>query len=108
MLGSLVPSPTIDLSSPSKARSRPPTRVASGTSTSSHADAGAAALGTLARTTLALEYAALRHVGHCPLGMYVTPTAASLAVWDAVFFVHQGASLPDAGGGATEGGRASC
>ncbi|KIP08312.1 hypothetical protein PHLGIDRAFT_23558 [Phlebiopsis gigantea 11061_1 CR5-6] len=85
MLGSLVPSPTIDLSSP--LRPRQPARAARGTSTSTAPDA---ALGTLARTTLALEYAALRHAGHCPLGMYVSPTAASLAVWDAVFFVHQG------------------
>lgn len=32
------------------------------------------------------------YTGHCPLGMYVTPTPTNLLVWDAVFFVHQGAS----------------
>jgi ubiquitin-protein ligase len=30
------------------------------------------------------------HQGHCPLGMYVTPSHESLLIWDAVFFVHQG------------------
>jgi hypothetical protein len=42
------------------------------------------------RTAVSLEYAALRHRGHCPLGMYVTPSIEDLLVWDAVFFVHRG------------------
>jgi hypothetical protein len=45
----------------------------------------------IARTAISLEYASLRHAGHCPLGMYVVPSTASLFVWDAAFFVHQGA-----------------
>jgi ubiquitin-protein ligase len=44
----------------------------------------------IARTAISLEYASLRHAGHCPLGMYVVPSTASLFVWDAAFFVHQG------------------
>ncbi|KDQ64479.1 hypothetical protein JAAARDRAFT_28110 [Jaapia argillacea MUCL 33604] len=44
----------------------------------------------VARTAVSLEYASLRHKGHCPLGMYVTPSTENLLVWDAVFFVHQG------------------
>ena len=70
----------------SRPRSRAPTRTSS-----SAAVAQQHGPGVLTRTTLALEYAALRHAGHCPLGMYVTPSAENLAVWDAVFFVHQGA-----------------
>lgn len=44
-------------------------------------------------TAIALEYASLRYQGHCPLGMYVTPSDDSLLIWDLVLFVHQGASL---------------
>lgn len=44
------------------------------------------------RTAISLEYASLRHIQHCPLGIYVTPSAETLLVWDAVFFVHQGIS----------------
>ncbi|EDR10197.1 uncharacterized protein LACBIDRAFT_318352 [Laccaria bicolor S238N-H82] len=44
----------------------------------------------IARTAISLEYASLRHAGHCPMGMYVVPSTASLFLWDAVFFVHQG------------------
>lgn len=44
----------------------------------------------LARTAITLEYASLRNVGHCPLGIYVVPSSSNLLVWDAVFFVHQG------------------
>ncbi|TFK43552.1 ubiquitin-conjugating enzyme/RWD-like protein [Crucibulum laeve] len=43
-----------------------------------------------ARTAVALEYASLRHVNHCPTGMYVVPSTENLLIWDAVFFVHQG------------------
>jgi hypothetical protein len=45
----------------------------------------------LARTAISLEYASLINTGHCPLGIYVVPSTSSLFVWDAVFFVHQGA-----------------
>jgi len=42
------------------------------------------------RTAISLEYASLRHSQHCPLGIYVIPSAETLRVWHAVFFVHQG------------------
>ena len=45
------------------------------------------------RTAVSLEYASLRHAQHCPLGMYVVPSAENLLVWDAVLFIHQGALL---------------
>lgn len=45
---------------------------------------------TATRTAISLEYASLRYPGHCPLGMYLTPSRENLLVWDAVFFVHQG------------------
>jgi len=51
----------------------------------------------LARTAVSLEYASLRHTGHCPLGIYVVPSASNLLVWDAVFFVHQGEFTSKAG-----------
>ncbi|GBE79617.1 putative protein crossbronx [Sparassis crispa] len=86
-IGGLVPSPTIDLSSPTRNRSKTTSRIASATSTTAVADAPSPAL---TRTAVALEYAALLHAGHCPLGMYVTPSPDNLLVWDAVFFVHQG------------------
>lgn len=94
MLG-FVPSPTLDLSSPSKARSRGPSHrpslsgPAASTTTSSITEI---TISPLTRTTIAQEYASLVYTGHCPLGMYVTPTPNNLLVWDAVFFVHQGAS----------------
>lgn len=44
----------------------------------------------LAGTLVSLDYAALLHGGHCPLGIYVIPSSKDLLVWDAVFFVHQG------------------
>jgi len=44
----------------------------------------------VARTAVSLEYASLRNNNHCPLGMYVVPSAENLMIWDAVFFVHQG------------------
>ena len=84
MLSSLVSSPTLDLSNTSKPRPISRARAVSRIT--------AIPPSTLARTTIALEYASLRHAGHCPLGMYVTPSAEYLTVWDAVFFVHQGAS----------------
>lgn len=89
MLG-FVPTPTIDLSTPTKARSRGPSRLPSvtGTTTLTSAESN---VSSLTRTAISLEYASLMHTGHCPLGMYVTPTPNNLLVWDAVFFVHQGA-----------------
>jgi len=44
----------------------------------------------ITHTAISLEYASLRHKEHCPLGMYIVPSAESLMVWDAVLFVHQG------------------
>ncbi len=83
MLSSLVPTPTLDLSNPAKARSsRQNTRTASVSNDLPPPP--------LTRTAVSLEYASLRHTGHCPLGMYVTPSPDNLMVWDAVFFVHQG------------------
>ena len=90
-IGGLVASPTIDLSTPTK--SRPPSRLPSSSGAiptiPSKTDATSPAI---TRTTVSLEYASLRHTGHCPLGMYVIPSPADLLVWDAVFFVHQGPS----------------
>lgn len=44
---------------------------------------------TVTQATVALEYASLRNKDHCPLGMYIVPSAQSLLCWDAVYFVHQ-------------------
>jgi hypothetical protein len=52
-------------------------------------------LSPIARTAVSLEYAGLRYKDHCPLGMYVVPSTEDLLVWDGVFFVHQGQSLPN-------------
>ena len=49
--------------------------------------------GLTTRTAVSLEYASLRHAQHCPLGMYVVPSAENLLVWDAALFIHQGALL---------------
>ncbi|KAI0698527.1 UBC-like protein [Cerioporus squamosus] len=81
MLSSLALSPTIDLSSPARRHTRPNARTGSITELATPA---------LTRTAVSLEYASLRHTGHCPLGMYVTPSPENLMIWDAVFFVHQG------------------
>ncbi|KAI0677104.1 UBC-like protein [Trametes maxima] len=89
MLSSLVPSASVDLATPTKGRhSRQNTRVQ--TTGLNVAAPAASATPALTRTAVSLEYASLRHTGHCPLGMYVTPSPDSLMVWDAVFFVHQG------------------
>ena len=84
MLSSLVPPPSIDLSSPARRTTKPNARTGSISELATPA---------LTRTAVSLEYASLRHTGHCPLGMYVTPSPDNLMVWDAVFFVHQGPSL---------------
>src|ERR1700722_12336824 len=57
-----------------------------------------ASASSIARTAVSLEYASLRYKGHCPLGMYVIPSAESLLVWDAVLFVHQGLYLHSSSG----------
>ncbi|KAH9900014.1 UBC-like protein [Cubamyces lactineus] len=88
MLSSLVPSPSLDFTTPTKSRpSRQNTRVLS---TSSTSNTESSTNNALTRTAVSLEYASLRHTGHCPLGMYITPSPDNLMVWDAVFFVHQG------------------
>ncbi|KAI9001423.1 UBC-like protein [Trametes punicea] len=88
MLSSLVPGPSTDHSSPTKNRgSRQNARVPSSGSASNVEPLTSTAI---TRTAVSLEYASLRHSGHCPLGMYVTPSPDDLLVWDAVFFVHQG------------------
>jgi len=89
-IGNLVPSATIDLSTPTKNRPKAPSRVASTSSAGVISNEGTSSSTALARTAVALEYASLRHAGHCPLGMYVMPSPDNLLVWDAVFFVHQG------------------
>lgn len=55
-------------------------------SSSTHSSGSA----VLAATAISLEYASLINAGHCPLGIYVLPSTATIFVWDAVFFVHQG------------------
>ncbi|THV08569.1 UBC-like protein [Dendrothele bispora CBS 962.96] len=42
------------------------------------------------RAAISFEYASLRHKSHCPLGIYVVPSAETLLIWDAVLFIHQG------------------
>ncbi|KAF9058236.1 ubiquitin-conjugating enzyme/RWD-like protein, partial [Panaeolus papilionaceus] len=41
-------------------------------------------------TAISLEYALLRNINHCPLGMYVLPSPTSFFLWDGVLFIHQG------------------
>ncbi|KAI0684777.1 UBC-like protein [Cytidiella melzeri] len=87
------PLPTIDLSNHIKACSRGPSCLPSlsGSTTQTNATVPAEVnVSPLTRATISQEYAVLMHTGHCPLGMYVTPTPNNLLVWDAVFFVHQG------------------
>ncbi|KIY49172.1 UBC-like protein [Fistulina hepatica ATCC 64428] len=86
--------PALDLSSPSR-RSRTSTQPRGTASKSRQATEPAAppapeAVSLITRTSIALEYASLRHASHCPLGIYVTPSIDNVLVWDAVFFVHQG------------------
>lgn len=84
MLGSLVPSSTIDLA-------HRPQRTSSLPQTSSTPQD--ATVPPVTRTAVALEYASLRYQEHCPLGMYVVPTAESIMIWEAVLFVHQGMAV---------------
>lgn len=93
----------------SKPRSRASTRGGSASMSAAALPPGLAqdrALSTLAHTAVALEYAALRHAAHCPLGMYVAPAPEGLCVWDAVFFVHQGACCRPHSG--ADGGDEAC
>ncbi|KAI0796801.1 UBC-like protein [Abortiporus biennis] len=85
----LSPSPTIDLSTPNRKNSRATSRLPSTNSPALAATTDSTPT-ALTRTAVSLEYASLRHNGHCPLGMYVIPTKDNLLVWDGVFFVHQG------------------
>ncbi|KAF9259498.1 UBC-like protein [Marasmius fiardii PR-910] len=45
---------------------------------------------TITRTAVSLEYASVIAESHCPLGMYILPSAESIMIWDGVLFVHQG------------------
>lgn len=45
---------------------------------------------TVTRTSVSLEYSSLIAKSHCPLGMYILPSAESIMIWDGVLFVHQG------------------
>ncbi|KAG8773304.1 hypothetical protein FRC15_002098 [Serendipita sp. 397] len=45
---------------------------------------------TATLSAISFEYASVKHASHCPLGIYVQPSAGSLLVWDGVFFVHKG------------------
>ena len=84
---SLVPSATLDLGAASKTRARTTsTRLPAAPNDLQVVDTS----NPVARTAVSLEYASLRHNDHCPLGMYVVPSAEDLLVWDSVFFVHRG------------------
>lgn len=50
----------------------------------------AESISPIVRSAVAIEFASIRHEGHCPLGLYVLPNEANFMVWDGVFFVHQG------------------
>ncbi|KAI6047203.1 UBC-like protein [Pisolithus marmoratus] len=50
----------------------------------------ASSLHPATRAALSSEYASLRYNKHCPSGMYITPTADNILVWDGVLFVHKG------------------
>ncbi|KAJ3742664.1 UBC-like protein [Lentinula detonsa] len=76
--------PPLDVLTKTKSQSRPAHRSSKSTSQPSEAASPAA------RAAISLEYASLRNRSHCPLGLYVVPTAENLLVWDAVLFIHQG------------------
>ncbi|KAJ3979619.1 UBC-like protein [Lentinula detonsa] len=76
--------PPLDVLTKTKSQSRPAHRSSKSTSQPSEAASPAA------RAAISLEYASLRNRSHCPLGLYVVPTAETLLVWDAVLFIHQG------------------
>ncbi|KAI0751624.1 hypothetical protein C8Q80DRAFT_588521 [Daedaleopsis nitida] len=37
---------------------------------------------TIDLSPVSLEYASLRHTGHCPIGMHVIPSPDNVMVWD--------------------------
>ena len=76
----LVPSATFDLGTASKTGARTAPNDLQVVDT----------FNPVARTAVSLEYASLRHYNHCPLGMYVVPSAEDVLVWDSVVFIHRG------------------
>jgi hypothetical protein len=89
LLSEFVASPTLDLTARLKGAS---SRLASTTVdvTSSASSDSALPISPVTRAAISIEYASLRHDKHCPAGMYVTPSAESMLIWDAVLFVHKG------------------
>ena len=79
----MLPSPTFDLGAASKTGAR--TRLAAPNDFQV-----VDTFNPVARTAVSLEYASLRHNNHCPLGMYVVPSAEDILVWDSVVFIHRG------------------
>ncbi|KAH7929425.1 UBC-like protein [Leucogyrophana mollusca] len=84
MLSGLVPSPTIDLG---RAKSTSAKAIPPSDSSNSIIEG---TINPVIRAAISLEYASLRHHQHCPTGMYVIPSAVTILVWEAAFFVHQG------------------
>jgi hypothetical protein len=82
---SLVPSPTIDLGF---AKGKNVSTKIAQAADSAHPEGSIISPAT--RATLNFQYASLRNINHCPTGMYITPSAESILVWDAVLFVHKG------------------
>ncbi|CAA7259741.1 unnamed protein product [Cyclocybe aegerita] len=91
MLGSFSAMPSLsDLGNATYNNKARPIRSTSAAAAQSENTQPPESSSVLARTAVSLEYASLRHAGHCPLGIYVVPSSSNLLVWDAVFFVHQG------------------
>ncbi|TFY75904.1 hypothetical protein EWM64_g8107 [Hericium alpestre] len=86
MLGGIVPSPTIDLSSPKQRKAS----VSASRHRHASSSIDAAPPNPVSRAAVSFEYASLRYQDHCPLGMYITPSAQNPLLWDAVLFIHQG------------------
>ncbi|KAH7914236.1 UBC-like protein [Hygrophoropsis aurantiaca] len=85
MLSALVPSQTIDFSR-SKGNSGKGILPASESANTIAENT----INPVTRAAISLEYASLRHHRHCPTGMYVIPSSATILVWEVAFFVHQG------------------
>jgi len=64
--------------------------VSTGVDTTSSDSDSVVPISPVTRAAISIEYASLRHDKHCPAGMYVTPSAESILIWDAVLFVHKG------------------
>ncbi|KAG9317310.1 hypothetical protein JVU11DRAFT_1508 [Chiua virens] len=88
MLSGLVSSPTLDLGG--RSRNASGSKPAPAVTVDATAPASEASINPVIRTAISIEYASLRHDGHCPTGVYITPSAESMVVWDAVLFVHKG------------------